>query len=160
MIEVRPADVADLEALLPLVRGYRESYKRVHDGIRERITLEANLRERRCAVFIAWERERAAGFVQLFKYVSTVRLSPTVILEDLFVDPDLRGRGVAPLLLEHSLVYAESLGASELYLETAVDNFTAQRVYERCDWTRETKFFKYNAPAGSVQLQAELPNNS
>ena len=152
MIEIRPATLADLEALLPLVRDYRVFYKRSHDAEHERAVMEANLREKRSAVFVAWKGERAAGFMQLFHYVSTVCLSPTVILEDLFVDPEFRDAGVATLLLEHSLVYAETVGASELHLETAVDNLAAQRVYERCGWSREAKFYKYNAPAEAATL--------
>jgi RimJ/RimL family protein N-acetyltransferase len=33
-----------------------------------------------------------------------------------------------------------------MFLETAVDNARAQRVYEREGWQREAQFHKYNAP--------------
>lgn len=145
-IEIRRARVEDLEALLPLVRGYREFYKRTHDARGERATMEAHLRDGTSAVYVAWDGGVAVGFVQLFHYVSTVCLSPTVILEDLFVAGGARGRGIASSLLERGLEYARSVGASEVHLETAVDNFVAQRVYERCGWTREARFLKYNAP--------------
>jgi predicted GNAT family acetyltransferase len=33
-----------------------------------------------------------------------------------------------------------------MFLETAMDNVTAQRVYARAGWSREGRFYKYNAP--------------
>ena len=110
--------------------------------------MEAHLRNGTSSVYLAWKHERAVGFVQLFAYTSTVRLAPTLILEDLFVASDARGDGVASALLERSLEHARSLGAAGMFLETAVDNAAAQRVYERCGWTREGQFLKYNAPFG------------
>jgi len=97
-------------------------------------------------VYLAWDGERAVGFVQIFAYQSTVRLAPTLILEDLFVQPGARGTGVASMLLERALEHARAAGAAGMFLETAVDNAPAQRVYERCGWVREGHFLKYNAP--------------
>lgn len=146
MIEIRPADVVDLEALLPLVRGYREFYRQVHDAFGERITMEAHLREKRSAVFIAWDGERAAGFAQIFEAWSTVLLAPMLILEDLFVEPEARGSGIARALVDAAMSYAREAGAAGMFLETAVDNERAQEVYERAGWQRERAFVKFNAP--------------
>lgn len=146
MIEIRPAGLADLEALLPLVRRYREFYRCVHDAAGERITMEANLREGRSAVFIAWEGGRAAGFVQIFESWSTVRLAPVLILEDLFVEPSARGRGIGRALIDAAMSYAREAGAAGMFLETAVDNERAQEVYQRAGWEREQDFVKFNAP--------------
>ena len=135
-----------MEALLPLVRGYREFYGRSHDAQGERSYITMLLTEGRSVVFIAWDG-RAVGFVQLFPSYSTTALAPSLILEDLFVASDARGGGVASALLAAACDYARSVGAAGMFLETAMDNVTAQRVYERNGWTREGRFFKYNAPA-------------
>ena len=145
-IDIRRAREGDLEALLPLVRGYREFYKQTHDGASERATMAGHLRDDTSTVYLAWNGERAVGFVQIFAYASTVRLAPSLVLEDLFVATDARGSGVATRLLERALEHARRIGAAGMFLETAMDNATAQRVYERCGWVREGHFFKYNAP--------------
>jgi len=48
--------------------------------------------------------------------------------------------------LERAAGYARETGAAGMFLETAYDNVTAQRVYERNGWTRENQFCKYNSP--------------
>jgi GNAT superfamily N-acetyltransferase len=143
---VRLATVADLENLLPLVRGYREFYRQPHDAARERAFVEARLREGTSTIFVAEERGEIAGFVQLFQTYSTVRLTPALILEDLFVVESARGKGVASALLAAAEDRARTLGTAVMFLETAIDNAKAQAVYERAGWSREAQFYKYNAP--------------
>jgi GNAT superfamily N-acetyltransferase len=146
MVEVRRAAAGDLDALLPLVRGYREFYEQAHDAQRERALLVSHFGDDSSAIYVAWRDEAAVGFVQMFAYTSTVQLVPTLVLEDLFVLPEARGEGVAAALLERSLEHARSVGAGGMFLETAHDNQAAQRVYQRCGWVREGHFLKYNAP--------------
>ena len=67
------------------------------------------------------------------------------MLRDLFVVARARGGGVATQLLSRAMQYAREIGAVGMFLETAINNVTAQRVYERAGWTREAQFYKYNA---------------
>ena len=143
---IRLATIADLDALLPLVQAYRVFYQREPDAQRERAFIEAHLRNGTSTIYIAEVDGAAVGFMQLFKTYSTVRLANSWILEDLFVMPESRGRGVASELLARALEHARADGACGMFLETAQDNVTAQRVYERAGWTREGHFLKYNAP--------------
>jgi ribosomal protein S18 acetylase RimI-like enzyme len=146
-LRIARATIADLEALLPLVTAYRVFYKQIPDA-REREFVERNLRENRSTIFLARDGDTgvALGFTQLFQTYSTVWLGPALILEDLFVNPDVRRGGVATSLLEAAVAYAREIGAVGMFLETAMDNATAQAVYERAGWTREGRFYKYNAP--------------
>lgn len=146
--EIRAAAVSDLEALLPLVQAYRVFYKQKPDRQRERAFVEKHLRDSASVLYIAETEATAAGFMQLFKTYSTVHLAASWILEDLFVTPEQRGRGIASALLVKAVEHAQRDGASGMFLETAYDNATAQRVYERAGWTREGRFYKYNAPLG------------
>lgn len=146
-LEIARATVDDLEALLPLVTAYRVFYKQEPELQREREFVERNLREVRSTIFLASdaETESAVGFTQIFQAYSTVWLGQSLILEDLFVAPEARGSGVATRLLERAEAYAREIGAVGMFLETAMDNVVAQRVYERVGWTREDRFYKYNA---------------
>lgn len=148
-MEIRRATIDDLDQLLPLVRGYREFYQQTHDAPAERDFITNHLTNGTSVVFIAYDDGGApVGFTQLFQTFSTVHLSSTIILEDLFVAPSARGGGVASALIDQAMLYARECGASQMFLETAMDNATAQRVYERAGWTKEARFYKYNAPLG------------
>ncbi len=146
-LEITRATIDDLEALLPLVTAYRVFYKREPELQGEREFVECNLRQDRSTIFLARDVEggKVVGFTQLFQIHSTVWLGPSLILEDLFVAPEARGAGAASMLLERAESYAREIGAIGMFLETARDNVTAQRVYERAGWTREGRFYKYNA---------------
>jgi len=144
-LEITRATIDDLEALLPLVTAYRMFYQRDPDPPREREFIERHLREDRSVVFLASDGDTAVGFVQIFQTYSTVWLGPSLILEDLFVTPEARGSGAATKLIERAEAYAREIRAVGMFLETAMDNTVAQRVYERAGWTRENRFFKYNA---------------
>ena len=143
---IRRATLADLDALLPLVQAYRIFYKQHPDSTRERTFLSSHLRNGTSVVYIAEVDGLVVGFMQLFPAYSTVYMSSVWILEDLFVDSAHRGTGIAAALLERALVHAKEDSACGMFLETAYDNTPAQRVYERAGWTREGKFYKYNAP--------------
>lgn len=146
-LEIVRASVDDLEVLLPLLAAYRVFYGCKSEERRERAFLERNLREGRSTIFLARDAESGAaiGFVQLFQTYSTVWLGPQLILEDLFVAHKARGAGTATKLLERAEGYAREIGAVGMFLETAMDNEAAQRVYERAGWTRENRFCKFNA---------------
>ena len=146
MISIRAATISDLETLLPLVQAYRVFYEQQPDPRRERDFIQAHLQNATSHLFIALYNGETAGFMQLFTTHSTVYLGPALILEDLFVAPAHRKHGVATALLAHAVEYARSTGATGMFLETAYTNKTAQNVYEHAGWTRENRFYKYNAP--------------
>lgn len=146
--EIRIAGIDDLEALLPLVQAYRVFYKQEPDPEHERAFIAKHLRDSTSVIYIAANASKAVAFMQLFKTYSTVHLASSWILEDLFVALELRGRGIASALLAKAVDHVRRDGASGMFLETAYDNATAQRVYEKAGWTHEGRFYKYNAPLG------------
>ena len=143
---IRRAGIEDLEELLPLVWGYRRFYKQVSDPQRERAFMEEHLRDGSGIVYLAEEAGETVGFMQLFSTYSTVQLGRALILEDLFVAASARRTGAATQLLNAAIDYARGIKATGMFLETAIDNHTAQAVYEKAGWTREGHFYKYNAP--------------
>jgi ribosomal protein S18 acetylase RimI-like enzyme len=145
-ITVRRATTRDVDALLPLVQSYRIFYKQIPDEASERRFLAKHLRDGTSTLFFASGAGVPLGFVQLFESWSTVRLAPVLILEDLFVEPQFRRRGIGRSLIDAALAFARESGAAAMFLETAVENERAQEVYEREGWQREVAFHKYNAP--------------
>lgn len=143
MSQIIRAGLEHLDSLVPLFDAYRQFYQQPSDPARARSFLQARLRDGQSVVFVALEGEQALGFTQLYPTFSSVWLEPRWILNDLFVAPQGRGRGVGEALLQAALEFARASGAKGMQLETAVDNYPAQRLYERLGWTRETNFYTY-----------------
>ena len=64
-------------------------------------------------------------------------------LGDLFTDPAARGRGVGTQLMNTARAFALLSGAKGLTLETAVDNLSAQRLYESLGYVRDPGYYTY-----------------
>ena len=65
------------------------------------------------------------------------------VLNDLFVAPQARQRGIGAALLQAAARYGRSVGAVRLALSTELTNTTAQSVYERMGWKRDAVFSVY-----------------
>jgi len=142
-LQVVHAGPEHLEALAPLFDGYRQFYKQASDVNAARAFLGARLQREESVIFLALESARGLGFTQLYPSFSSVSMRRLWILNDLFVSPEARGKGVGEALLARAAEFARDSGAVGLQLETATDNFPAQRLYERCGWKRETDFYTY-----------------
>lgn len=149
-LEIVEAALADIDALVPLFVGYREFYRGLPEVERSRQFLLERLTQKDSVIFLAWLKEsesrRAAGFVQLFPSFSTGAMKRIWILNDLFVDPAARRKGVGSLLLEHARRYAVETRASRLTLKTEVTNHPAQALYESLGWKRDERFLSYDLP--------------
>jgi ribosomal protein S18 acetylase RimI-like enzyme len=62
-------------------------------------------------------------------------------LEDLYVDPGHRGKGIARALIENIEEVAKSAGCSEMYWITRATNTTAQALYDQV--ATKTDFLRY-----------------
>lgn len=84
------------------------------------------------------------GFANLVFHRST--WSPTwyCYLEDLYVDPAVRGGGVGQALIEATYALADQRGASRTYWATQEHNATARRLYDRAGLL--TEFVQYRRP--------------
>jgi GNAT superfamily N-acetyltransferase len=79
----------------------------------------------------------ALGFATIFWSWSTSIAARIGIMNDLFVAPAGRGTGLADALIAACVEECRQRGAAKLTWQTAPDNATAQRVYERVGATRE-----------------------
>lgn len=73
----------------------------------------------------------AAGLALYFNEFSTWRGRRGVYLQDLYVMPDARGRGVGEELIRQLAIEAKSNGAAYLRLAVDAENEDASRFYER-----------------------------
>ncbi|WP_423148029.1 GNAT family N-acetyltransferase [Rubrolithibacter danxiaensis] len=107
--------------------------------------IEERLRKEESVIFVAFDTV-PVGFAQLYPKYSSARAEKNWILNDLFVEPEFRKRGVGAMLIKASVEFAKSKGAKFVQLETATDNFSAQRLYEATGFKKQEpddKFFVY-----------------
>lgn len=144
-IQVRQASVDDLDLLTPLFDAYRVFYRRPSDPSLARAFLLDRFRHQQSVVFLATGADGdGLGFAQLYPSFSSVSAARIFVLNDLFVSPKARSAGVGGRLLEAAAEYGRAVGAVRLTLSTAVDNETAQGLYEARGWVRDTAFFHYD----------------
>lgn len=142
-ISVRRAERADVPLILQFIRGLAAYEKLSHECEATGEQLDETLFGARPAaeVVLAHVGGEPAGFALFFANYSTFLARPGIYLEDLFVDPALRGRGVGRALLAHLAAIAVERGAGRLEWSVLDWNADAIRFYERLgaramsDWT-------------------------
>ncbi len=101
--EVRAALPTDVPLILALIRELAEFERLAHEVVADEETLTRHLFGTHPAaeVLMAFQRETQApaAFALFFQNFSTFLGRPGIYLEDLFVRPDFRGRGLGRALL-------------------------------------------------------------
>jgi ribosomal protein S18 acetylase RimI-like enzyme len=139
-ISTSRATLEDLDALTTLFDGYRVFYEQASDPERARAFIAERLRRGESVIFIAHDEgaREALGFTQLYPMFSSVSARRIWVLNDLFVAPAVRKRGVAHALMDRARDFAKEAGALRLILETAEDNHAAQALYESLGYVLES----------------------
>jgi GNAT superfamily N-acetyltransferase len=132
MADVRAARADEVNELLPLMRAYCDFYEcsPTDEGL---MTMLRTLIDEpsQGAVFIARDGGRAVGVATLDWKWSSLKGARMGYLEDLFVDPGSRGKGIADALIEICADRCRELGMPAMQWATAPDNHRAQKVYNR-----------------------------
>ena len=140
----RQATIADLDTIVPLFDGYRQFYKQSSDIVAARAFLLDKFQHSESTIFICEDGDQAIGFAQLFPTFSSAAMRRVYILNDLFVLPQARGRGVGRMLLQAAATFAKDIGAIRLQLVTAKDNMPAQTLYTAMGWQQDTQYYTFN----------------
>jgi GNAT superfamily N-acetyltransferase len=152
MATIRNATFSDLENLTDLFEGYRAFYQKQPDRAAARQFLQERMEHRESVIFIALEGETALGFTQLYPLFSSTRMKRLWLLNDLYVAPEHRGKGISKLLLERAKELARDTGACEVMLETAKTNDIGNRLYPAAGFELGTDFNWYHWEQNSVSL--------
>jgi len=138
---IRRAKKKDIDKLSVLFDKYRIFYKQQSDVGNAKSFLKKRMKRKESVIFVAEERKELIGFTQLFPIFSSVSMKRTWLLNDLYVNEKARGMGAATKLLDAAKEFGEDTKSKWLLLQTAADNFTAQKVYEKNGWIKETDLF-------------------
>lgn len=87
-------------------------------------------------------RVRRLASPRIYIALGSVSAGEYCLMNDLFTVPAARGQGVGRALILHCLAYAQSRGFSAIEWQTALDNHTAQRLYDSLP-TKRTGWYTY-----------------
>jgi GNAT superfamily N-acetyltransferase len=126
-IRIRPATESDTAQILAFIRALADYEKLTHEVVATEADIRAGLFGAKPVaecVIAEWEG-RPAGFALFFHNFSTFIGKPGIYLEDLFVLPELREKGIGRALLAH------------------LAKLTCERACARLEWA----VLDWNAPA-------------
>jgi ribosomal protein S18 acetylase RimI-like enzyme len=138
-IVIRPADNADLEALLALLEtlfsleaDFEVSPSRQRRGLQ--YMLDGCLKHR--CIQVADLDGRIVGMASAQMLISTAEGGPVALVEDVVVQAAFRGQGVGRQLLASVEAWAQRRGATRLQLLADQSNPAALEFYQHLGWQR------------------------
>jgi GNAT superfamily N-acetyltransferase len=140
---IRPATPADVPLILRLIGELADYEKLAHEVTATEADLRESLFGSRPAieVLIAEADDEAAGYALFFHNYSTFLCKRGVYLEDLFVRPPFRGRGIGKSLLMHVAKVAAGRGCVRFewavldWNEPAIEFYRSLGAVPMHDWT-------------------------
>ena len=144
-IYIEEANLEALNQITVLFNQYMIFYGQASNPNKYRDYLKARLEKQQADIFMAYdENQTALGFVLNYTSFSSVSLGKIIVLNDLFVMPQHRQKGVAKALIQKVKAFALEQGAIRVDLSTAKDNYNAQALYEQIGFKQGTAFFNYS----------------
>jgi GNAT superfamily N-acetyltransferase len=133
-VTIRGLEPGDRAAWEPLFRGYIEFYQAaVADDVIDEtwVRLLSSGPEFHIGLGAVDGEGRLVGIAHILFHRSTWSKSCYCYLEDLFVDPSARTRGIGRKLIEAVYVEADRRGATRTYWATQEFNYRARALYDQ-----------------------------
>jgi GNAT superfamily N-acetyltransferase len=132
MTEIRAVTAEEFPQFEPLFVGYQEFYE-VEDIDRDRNRAFFSRFVGGTAdgwLLGAFDGDEPIGFGCFYRHKSSLSATDIVLMNDLYVTEDARGKGAGRALIEAGIELARGWGASHLSWSTAPDNHRAQALYD------------------------------
>jgi ribosomal protein S18 acetylase RimI-like enzyme len=142
---IRKATISDIAQLANLFDQYRVFYKFKSDlqGAKEFLTERLQNGD---STIIVDEREGniLSGFTQLYPLFSSTRMKKLWLLNDLYVSPEFRGKGISVSLINKAKELARETAAAGLMLETAKTNQIGNKLYPKTGFQLDSEHNVYS----------------
>lgn len=144
-IQIAQASIKDLEELAELFDQYRIFYNQESNLLGAEQYLFDRIEHQESIIFMAkdLQTKRMTGFTQLYPTFSSISMKRSWILNDLFVQEEYRGQGIARQLLNEAKEYALLTRAKGIELSTSHLNIRAQKLYESLGYEKDNEFYHY-----------------
>lgn len=142
-IEIRAPRDSDYAEWHRLWTGYLDYYQTTLPEATKRHAFDRLFSEdSACHGLLALDGDRPVGLVHYIFHEHMWRPEGVCYLQDLYVDPSVRGKGVGQILIEAVYAAADAKGAPRVYWLTQEFNATARRLYDRIG--KLSPFIKYD----------------
>lgn len=135
---IRKATITDLNQLVFLFDGYRAFYSKPSDIESAKVFLRERISKNESQIFVAEENNCLIGFVQLYPIFSSTRMKKMWLLNDLFVNPNFRGKGISVALIDEAKKLCTNTGSCGMLLETAKSNLIGNQLYLKTGFSLDT----------------------
>jgi GNAT superfamily N-acetyltransferase len=144
-LTIRAIEEKDKDQWLKLWAGYLEFYKSTISSEQTELTWKRLINnELKMFGFVAESEEGIIGFTHCLFRPSTWTETEYCYLEDLYVDPIIRGKGVGRSLMEKVFELAKEKKSKRVYWTTQEFNKTARVLYDSI--TPVSEFVQYRLP--------------
>ena len=144
-LTIRAIEEKDKDQWLKLWAGYLEFYKSTISSEQTELTWKRLINnELKMFGFVAESEEGVIGFTHCLFRPSTWTETDYCYLEDLFVDPNIRGKGVGRALMNKVFELAKEKKSKRVYWTTQEFNQTARVLYDSI--TPVSEFVQYRLP--------------
>jgi ribosomal protein S18 acetylase RimI-like enzyme len=145
-MEIKRINHTESNLVTELFNKYRIFYKQPSDIELAKNFVEARLNNNEAVIFVAFNNAIPVGFTLLYPKFSSKNAIKIWIINDLYVEQDYRKQGIGEQLIQKAFLYAKNEGVNIVELSTAVDNYTAQKLYESIGFIKKIpsiEFFDY-----------------
>jgi len=130
-ISIRPIKASDKTRWLELFKEYIVFYKSKLNDEQYELTWQRIHSDFNINGLVAELDGKVVGFTHYIWRPDTWEVEDFCYLEDLFVDPKVRGAGVGRALISELEKIATAKGSKRLYWTTAPDNEVARKLYDK-----------------------------
>jgi GNAT superfamily N-acetyltransferase len=139
-IKIRPITPADKPQWLELFKEYIVFYESKLSDEQYELTWKRINSDFNITGLLAEKDGQVVGFTHYIFRPSTWEVEDFCYLEDLYVDPKVRGGGVGRALIKAVEEIAIAKGSKRLYWTTAPDNETARKLYDKVAITNRVQY--------------------
>ena len=148
-LTIRAIEEKDKSQWLKLWAGYLEFYKSTISPEQTELTWKRLINnELKMFGFVAENEDGVIGFTHCLFRPSTWTETDYCYLEDLFVDPNIRGKGAGRALMEKVFHLAKEKKSKRVYWTTQEFNKTARVLYDSISPVSE--FVQYRLPISEL----------
>ena len=141
-LTIRAIEEKDKNQWLKLWAGYLEFYKSTISSEQTELTWKRLINnEQKMFGFVAESEDGIIGFTHCLFRPSTWTETDYCYLEDLFVDPNIRGKGIGRALMKKVFDLAKEKNSKRVYWTTQEFNKTARVLYDSI--TPVSEFVQY-----------------
>lgn len=139
--EIKIASIGDLEILLPLVRAFHE-FEDLHttDDQRKSSLTTLLVNGELGGIWLIYCDHQSVGYIALCVGYSIEFAGKDAFIDEFYIRPEFRGKGLGKRTLEFIKIAAQDLGIRAIHLEVARANTNAHKLYSRSNFEVREKY--------------------